>query len=143
MGMFDHITVKYPLPGAPRSPIKCQTKDLHCLLYDFELRENGELWLEKVEREYIENPDAFLGHDVNVVSRQWEPYPFTGALSVYDSIDGKWYEWSIWVIEGKVRDAIMFSPEPESNADEQRIDSIVASGAFTNFNPLHGIAGDE
>ena len=58
MGMFDDIRCKYPLP-MPENPQgytgsqEFQTKDLDCIMDYYEIREDGSLWVEKRETEFI------------------------------------------------------------------------------------------
>ena len=68
--MFDTITCKYPLPR-PDNPmelkdfnfndISFQTKDLENNLDNYEIREDGSLWIRRTESEYLEG-DKRLSH---------------------------------------------------------------------------------
>ena len=56
MGMFDTITVKAKMPKswpADREPV-FQTKDLECLMLDYEIREDNKLYLERVKYKQVE-----------------------------------------------------------------------------------------
>src|SRR5689334_23005074 len=45
MGMFDDITVRYPLPGLPPDHDgEFQTKSLECVLAQYLIDEHGGLW---------------------------------------------------------------------------------------------------
>lgn len=94
MGMFDTIVCKYklPLPNDPKGyagSSEFQTKDLHCVLDIYLIDENGQLFVQRRESEWIEgNPKgkSFLektGHIKTI--RTWlESVNDTCTIEFYD-----------------------------------------------------------
>jgi hypothetical protein len=68
MGMFDHIHCEYPLPsnekldklGLKLQDIDYQTKDLHNCLEVYTITKDGKLFYKQVEREWVDDDNAFL-----------------------------------------------------------------------------------
>ena len=100
MGLYDSIKCKYPLPR-PDNPMELkdfnfnstsfQTKDLENILEDYEIREDGSLWIRRTESEYVEGDKKAkslidrLGH-MKLIKEWWEPTKFTGVIEFYNSI---------------------------------------------------------
>jgi len=62
MGMFDTIQVKIQLPGYSFiTDEKFQTKSFECLLENYIITANREIYRELWDYEWIENPDTPLG----------------------------------------------------------------------------------
>lgn len=92
MGMYDTISVRYPLPVDPPLPIgeKFQTKDLGCDLDEYDLTEDGELHL-----------------DGSLCS-------FTGVVRFYAMLDGRgWVEFEAHFQGGWLTRAITRVPNRE------------------------------
>lgn len=70
MGLYDTITCKYSLPKPEdlkgyKGSVSFQTKDLGEGLSHYEIREDGSLWVEKAETEYISRDSKTLKDDVD------------------------------------------------------------------------------
>ena len=97
MGLYDTITCKYPLP-MPDDPKGYsgseyfQCKDLDCSLGFYEIREEGVLWVEHRETEYVagdSNAKSFLEQFGKIITKKswFEPDYFHGTIEMYDYID--------------------------------------------------------
>jgi hypothetical protein len=97
MGLYDTVECKYPLPmpDKPQGYLKSkyfQTKDLDCYLGHYEIQEDGSLWIEKRETEFIEGDEKsknLLDKIGKIVTKKvWiEPDYFHGTIEMYDYID--------------------------------------------------------
>lgn len=126
MGMFDELTVKYPLPLAGANDLLYQTKDTPNQFMDhYEIREDGTLWVEtydtedrsdlakwKAEHPGQEPPEEMKGPLSSIigmmtrVNKRWEHVPFTGQLRFYkllgDDHSG-WIEWAATFVNGTLK----------------------------------------
>jgi hypothetical protein len=149
MGMFDTITCKYPLPR-PDNPMELkdfnfnstsfQTKDLENGLDNYEIREDGSLWIRRTESERVEGDkkaksfiDRF-GH-MKLIKEWWEPTKFTGVIEFYNSIgfdgevDRDSYEKDYWVefiatfVDGQITTVGLLKFEGTNNAERKKRDA--------------------
>jgi len=102
MGMYDSIQVKSPLPLTAElqelkinwSEEEFQTKDLENLLDQYEISAEGELRHMIEKREWVSEPDAFLGGHFKLLSQEWVTEPFHGIIRFYthysDKPDLRW-----------------------------------------------------
>jgi len=147
--MFDTITCKYPLPR-PDNPMELkdfnfnstsfQTKDLENVLDDYEIREDGSLWIRRTESERVEGDkkaksfiDRF-GH-MKLIKEWWEPTKFTGVIEFYNSIgfdgevDRDSYEKDYWVefiatfVDGQITTVGLLKFEGTNNAERKKRDA--------------------
>jgi len=147
--MFDTITCKYPLPR-PDNPMELkdfnfnstsfQTKDLENVLDDYEIREDGSLWIRRTESEHVEGDkkaksfiDRF-GH-MKLIKEWWEPTKFTGVIEFYNSIgfdgevDRDSYEKDYWVefiatfVDGQITTVGLLKFEGTNNAERKKRDA--------------------
>ena len=147
--MFDMITCKYPLPR-PDNPMELkdfnfnstsfQTKDLENVLDDYEIREDGSLWIRRTESEHVEGDkkaksfiDRF-GH-MKLIKEWWEPTKFTGVIEFYNSIgfdgevDRDSYEKDYWVefiatfVDGQITTVGLLKFEGTNNAERKKRDA--------------------
>jgi hypothetical protein len=97
MGLYDTIKCKYslPMPDDPKGYSGSeyfQTKDLDCSLGYYEIREDGNLWAEHREAEYIAGDPKGktllekLGR-METKKRWFELDYFHGTIEMYDYID--------------------------------------------------------
>ena len=97
MGLYDTVECKYPLP-MPDKPqgylgsTYFQTKDLDCCLGHYEIQEDGSLWIEKRETEFIKGDEKsknLLDKIGKIVTKKvWiEPDYFHGTIEMYDYRD--------------------------------------------------------
>lgn len=88
--MFDTIHWKRTNPGDPPTDVSFQSKDIRALMDEFEVREDGSLWILKGEPDcdwdFIERfgggkrPDDW----VKPPPQEWEPCKHTGLICFYD-----------------------------------------------------------
>lgn len=94
MGMFDTIICKYPLPmpSDPKGYVgseSFQTKDLENALLVYEIREDGTLWEQKHETEWVEGDSKSdnwldkMGHNKTLKS-WWDQVSFTKTIRMLD-----------------------------------------------------------
>lgn len=106
-----------------------QTKDLDNSLSTFEIREDGSIWEEKVEREWVEkDPTAKnywdRGGYSKAISREWKRLSITDTLTLcdYQTTDGDndyWIEYKICLKDGLVSHSELLSFSATSNADRK------------------------
>ena len=127
MGMFDYINCKCPLPlpsdlGEAKNvnfnELTYQTKDFYNALDQYEIREDGTLWVKNIEREWIQgNPNGKtfserIGHVKNI-KETWEQRNYTGEVVFYEGIqyseqanddwnNDYWIEFKAIFVEGKI-----------------------------------------
>ena len=152
MGMFDDIECKYPLPQ-PEDPkgfkgeTYFQTKDLESCLDKYEIREDGTLWVHKVEYEYPENltdKDVSWGDislDIKEKRSWWEPVNTTRTIKMYNSVYSEdeydyWIVYEVTFIDGKVTKTIINKFETWPNSErkklhEENINKLKAWGEYT------------
>lgn len=92
--MYDSIICKYPLP-MPEDPKgytgsrEFQSKDLDCTLSFYEIREDGSIWEEKRETEYVPGNDKAktfwgkIGH-LKTIKTWFEPLQINNFINIYD-----------------------------------------------------------
>lgn len=89
MGMFDRVTVNFPLLGEHLQGRTFQTKDLDCCMVDYWISPSGELFEKNMSgtADMVEDSEAFLG-------ARWEPNGNHGRiLPVYHSGGVRIYEY--------------------------------------------------
>lgn len=112
MGMFDEVRCKYPLPVPELQGNLFQTKSFDCPYMElYEIREDGTLWHEDVERAYQADPDAPLGYRMDRVRESWEQVRQTMEVRFYNCIGESdatqecgWIEFSAYFVEGQLRE---------------------------------------
>lgn len=114
MGMFDDITVYYPLPDYDAEHISFQTKDLDCFMDKYRITEDG--LLEILSYDLVEDGTRMvLGQEITArkrVNEKWHPVHlrngrlYTGELNFYTSSEetAKWYEYSALFIDGYLQE---------------------------------------
>lgn len=95
MSMFDYIACKYPLPKAQGETF--QTKDLEDCLDNYEIREDGTLWIEEYDTEDRSDPNAegiarIFGMMCRVNER-WVRSYFSGEINFYTNLDNDYKNW--------------------------------------------------
>lgn len=107
--MYDDVRFKYPLPLDNANGHVYQTKDLDCQMDNYEVREDGTLWVQQYDTEDRSDPKAegifrIIGMCTRV-NQRWEPSNWTGEMRCYDFNDEHgqgWVEWKITFVDGKV-----------------------------------------
>lgn len=94
MGMFDNIIYK---------GLEYQTKDTPSQCIDlYELRDDGTLWYENYDADWIEGESKF-GGILQKNNKRWEPCDHTGIIKFYRNIGkGEWEEFEATVADGKL-----------------------------------------
>lgn len=97
MGMFDNILYK----GR-----KFQTRDTPSQLLDtYEIRDDGTLWHQNYDVNWVEDSNALLGGYLNHFNKRWEQVvDFKGEIVFYDydTRIRKWDEYSAYFVNGKM-----------------------------------------
>ena len=161
MGLFDYIHVKKKLPtdalikkflGKDFDPRKLefQTKDLDPAMVHYEIRENGDLYLEVVE--YRESTPEEQAEDkkkwgrfgaclLKVKSSRWEKTDYTGDIHFYsydrNKLDDRYYalDYKAHVIKGKVKNIKLEKTEREN--DEEQAARIETDKKFAEQMRIH------
>lgn len=101
MGMFDYIRYKGKT---------YQTKDTPNQWLDtYEIRDDGTLWVENYDSEWVDEPEAILGGYFRDKNHRWEQLEdFTGEIFFYE-YDGKGtdIEISSYFIKGKLKNSVV------------------------------------
>jgi len=132
MGMFDSLKCKYPLPLTPEiqqisadwANVIFQTKDLDNSLGYYEVREDGHLYQEVVEREYIPYTEEELK---TIKPKKWSPFKdviiknktthkvdYHGKINFYESLEfseteDMWVEFVAYFVYGKLDKLELFN----------------------------------
>lgn len=108
MGMFDTLKVEIKIPGYSEIPdVEFQTKSLDCTLDNYVITNNGELYKEVWEYNWIDDETHyFKGYSEKVPDSYRREYltNYHGDIIFYSSkkIDGKWRYYSARFTEGKL-----------------------------------------
>lgn len=161
MGLFDYVKVKKKLPtdallrkflGKSFDPRKLefQTKDLDNAMLTYEIRENGDLYLERIEyrdstpEEQAEDKKKwarFSAFTLKVASRKWQKTDYTGDIHFYsynrNKADDRYYalDYKAHVVKGKVKGIKLEKTERES--DEEQSARIEMDRKFAEQMRLH------
>lgn len=131
MGMYDTIIFnRESLSGIDErvdkylsliegSQISFQTKDFDCCLDTYKV-ENGQLFYEKVEREWVESDGMFGGY-MREISRSLKKREDTATFYVYDFLPNDiadiWIEFKVIFIKGIVDEIKLFKFEERCSKD--------------------------
>lgn len=144
MGLFDYVKVKKKLPtdalikkflGKDFDPRKLefQTKDLDPAMVHYEIRENGDFYLEQIEyrdstpEEQAEDKKKwgrFGAFTLKVASRKWQKTDYTGDIHFYsyekNKADDRYYalDYKAHVVKGKVKSIKLEKTERESDEEQ-------------------------
>jgi hypothetical protein len=83
--MFDTIVWerKLPIPNIAKdlkidwTKEKFQTKDFDCLMDNYKVDKNGQLWRLNRKTKWVETPDALFGGHLETVSKRWVKCKYT------------------------------------------------------------------
>ena len=144
MGLFDYINCKYKLPlpedvmelkEVDFNKLSYQTKDLEDLMDLYEIREDGTLWVERHEREWVEgNPKGKSICDrvgyMKSVKCWWEQcVNFNGSVNFYEHIsfheyehikNNYWVEYIALFTNGKVTEMKLHKFEATDNSQARK-----------------------
>lgn len=137
MGMYDSVEVLYKLP-LPENPMgytgsdNFQTKDLENCLSIYQINENGELFKEERETEWVEgDPNSKtifgkMGH-AKTIKAWWEKVNYHGVLSIYDyrQTSGDydyWIEYKLTYSSGRIDSVEISQFECHSNKKRKEQD---------------------
>ena len=113
MGMFDEIRVEVMLPdNTPISDTWYQTKSFECLLDQYVITANGELYKEIWDREWEEDTDAFFGGRFKRIEDSYRREYLTnfhGDINFYsstpeNSVDRTWRNYYARFTNGKLQE---------------------------------------
>lgn len=109
MGMFDNVTMNYPVPELPDHEWEWQSKDTPAQYLDhYEIREDGTLWHHAYDARVEDNDDdAPLGFLMYRDNERWERVLFDGELEIHDVQGDTFYSLRCWFRGGVVRDMIV------------------------------------
>jgi hypothetical protein len=108
MGMFDYIRVESLLPGdVVVSDEEFQTKSFECLMENYVITKNGELYREKWDYEWIDDDSLiFQGHQQKIPDTYRREYltDFHGDIIFYGGRmpTGKWRDYTARFTNGKL-----------------------------------------
>lgn len=106
MGMFDWIAVEVPLPDVVQNESEYQTKDFDCLMEKYVINKNGELYKEKWEYEWVDDPNSvFGGYERKIEGSYRREYltNFHGDITFYNGrVRGKWRDYKARFTEGRL-----------------------------------------
>lgn len=107
MGMFDELRCKYPLPVEGANELDYQTKDLDNALNQFEIREDGTLWVEEYDVEDHSDPNAvgierFFGCATRVNKRWKQVHDFEGEIEFYTTLSSSTKDVVLVSLDGEV-----------------------------------------
>ena len=98
MGMFDYLNFKghqYQSKDTPRQ-----------VMDQYEIREDGTLWVHSYDCEWVEDKNDWLGGRLNHFNYRWEQLEgFTGEIVFYRNLDKEykiWEEYSAYFVKGKL-----------------------------------------
>jgi hypothetical protein len=133
MGMFDDIECKYtlPLPQDPKGfvgEVYFQTKNFECSLDKYQIREDGTLWIHRIEYEYPENyefiPWTEISSHIKEKKSWWEPVNVTKNIRMYSYIFGEndydyWIDYDVTFIDGKITKVNLEKFETHNNSQRK------------------------
>lgn len=138
MGMFDTIICKYSLP-MPEDPkgytgsATFQTKDFDTGLDEYTIQEDGSLWIEERETEYVPgNPNSKalwerMGH-INTIESWLEPLKITRTIQMYDYQhvrDGDYdynIEYEVTFVDGNITNVKLIKFDAMDNKNRKQRD---------------------
>lgn len=147
--MFDSIKCKYTLPR-PDNPMELkdfnfnstsfQTKDLENALDNYEIREDGSLWIRGIELKHVEGDEkdkSFIGRfgHMKLIKEWWEPTKITGVIKFYNLIgfdcefdrnsceNDYWLEYIATFVDGQITTISLLKFEGTNNSERKRRDA--------------------
>jgi hypothetical protein len=129
MGMFDTLTVEYPL-DPETAGVTWQTKSLDCMLDEYLLSAGGELMSERYHLEDRSDPSqpgllGLLGALFRV-HEGWDETHYTGSLNFYAWIapTNQFLEYEAEFLDGKTTSIKRIQPKPEIAVDIEGTERI-------------------
>ena len=106
MGMFDYLHYKGH---------DYQSKDTPNQLMDkYELKENGTLWVEESDGEWIKDENSLLGGYIKESNHRWvQVEKYTGEIRFYRHLDKEykvWEEFSAYFVQGQLKHLVPIDP---------------------------------
>ncbi|MAH50972.1 hypothetical protein CMI37_34465 [Candidatus Pacearchaeota archaeon] len=144
--MFDYIECEYKLPlpdftkeeSADLNDVKWeevefQTKDFYDLLIKYTISEDGQLYENKIERQWVEDEGSPMGAIMEEKEDGIEKMDYSGDLAFYGMILGKkydhWFEFkSLWW-KGELKEIDLLKYKKEDNTErleaQEKFDSVL------------------
>ena len=137
MGMFDYIKCDYPLPLTDEikgalpdedwSEISFQTKSLDCALETYTIEEDGQIYVERVDR-YIDEKGIMIENPVGIEKTEW-----TGRLLFYFDFFQEehdlWIEFEALVWKGDIKEIKLYAFRKVDNKDRLEVQKKFADAA--------------
>ena len=106
MGMFDYLRYKGH---------DYQSKDTPNQLMDkYELKEDGTLWVEEYDAEWVEDKEALFGAYMKQSNHRWAQVEnYTGEIRFYRNLDKEykvWEEFSAYFVQGQLKHLVPIDP---------------------------------
>ena len=106
MGMFDYLNFRGN---------EYQSKDTPNQLMDkYELKENGTLWVEESDGEWIKDENSLLGGYIKESNHRWvQVEKYTGEIRFYRHLDKEykvWEEFSAYFVQGQLKHLVPIDP---------------------------------
>ena len=117
MGMFDEVRCHYPLPVAGANALEYQTKFSDFPNLDqYEIREDGTLWVEEYDIEDRSDPNAdglmrIVGCATRVNKRS-VPFDHTGQMEFGTGMRGEWLEFCALFDAGVLKALVVVTQQP-------------------------------
>jgi hypothetical protein len=106
MGMFDYLNFRgndYQSKDTPNQ-----------WMANYEIREDGTLWVEESDGEWIKDENSLLGGYIKESNHRWvQVEKYTGEIRFYRHLDKEykvWEEFSAYFIDGQLKHLVPIDP---------------------------------
>jgi hypothetical protein len=106
MGMFDYLNFKghdYQSKDTPNQ-----------WMANYEIREDGTLWVEESDGEWIKDENSLLGGYIKESNHRWvQVENYTGEIRFYRHLDKEykvWEEFSAYFVQGQLKHLVPIDP---------------------------------
>jgi len=118
MGMFDNVTIRWPLPWPEVQNSQWQSKDTPTqFLNDYEVREDGTLWHLAYDQRIEKDAKHPMGFHLYRDNERWEQVDWDGGIECHEYIEhenrpgGMEYSVTFWFRNGRVADAVYWKQD--------------------------------
>lgn len=106
MGMFDYLNFRGN---------NYQSKDTpNQWMANYEIREDGTLWVEESDGEWIKDENSLLGGYIKESNHRWvQVENYTGEIRFYRHLDKEykvWEEFSAYFVQGQLKHLVPIDP---------------------------------
>jgi hypothetical protein len=106
MGMFDYLNFRgndYQSKDTPNQ-----------WMANYEIREDGTLWVEESDGEWIKDENSLLGGYIKESNHRWvQVEKYTGEIRFYRHLDKEykvWEEFSAYFVQGQLKHLVPIDP---------------------------------